>query len=87
MKLIAVNRVLEVYRRSDDELVSEIPLNLSLAQLKEIVTLEPADDYELYWPYKLTFEQVEKLITLAEISLNLDFKLCSYVLECHGIYE
>jgi len=87
MKLIGVDRVLEVYRRSDDELVSEIPLSLSLTQLKGIVTPEPFDDYNLYRPYELTFEQADKLINLAEISMNFDYELFFYVLECHGIYD
>lgn len=87
MKLIGVNRVLGVYRRSDDEFISEIPLSLSLTQLKEIVTPSPPDDHKLYWPYKLTFDQVVKIIALAEISINFDNELFFYVLECEGIYD
>ena len=86
MKLIEVHRALEIYRRSDNEFVSETPLHLSLTQLKDIVTPKPDDD-QLYLSYKLNFRQVEKLLTLMELPFSFDFEWFFYVLECEGIYE
>ncbi len=84
MNLIGVNRVLEIYRRSDNEFVSEIPLNLTVDRLREIVTARTNDDL-LYLPYELNSQQAESLTAL--INASVDLELSYFILECHGIYE
>ncbi len=86
MKLLSVERLLEVYQKNGDELISEIPLDVAVEQLKNIVVAIDDDDL-LYSPYQLNPQQLEKLMRLIPEPVNVDFNSFVYVLGCTGIYD
>ena len=85
-KIVEIERSINIYRNSDNELVEEIIIHIPLEKLKEIVTAKE-DDPSLYEAYLLNEPQLEKFNLLLEKKITPDFKQFFYVLEAAGIYD
>ena len=85
-KLIKIERSIQVSRNSDDGLLENILLDISLDELLNIVTAKE-DDPELFDGYMLDENQIEKLNNFSERQIQPDFKSYWYVLVCLGIYD
>lgn len=85
-KLIRVERSVQAYRNSDNELVDDFILDISLNELLKIVSPKE-DDPDLIDGYILDKNQIEKLNEFAERKIESDFKLYWYVLVCLGVYN
>ena len=86
MKLIRVERSIEIYNRNE-ELISEISVDLiPFDELKEIVPPNE-DDPLLYDGYVLDISQLSMLNNYLSEIIKADFTLYSYVLTCGGIYD
>ena len=85
-KIVKIERSVNVYRNSDDEMAEEIIIDIPLETLKEIVPPKD-DDPELYEAYILSNEQLEKINALLEKKIVPDYSQFFYVLEAAGIYD
>jgi hypothetical protein len=84
--IVKIERSINIYRNSDNELVEEVIIDISLEKIKEIV-LPSEDDPELYEGYILNEEQLGKFNLLLEHKISADFSQFFYVLEAAGIYD
>jgi hypothetical protein len=85
-KIVEIERSVNIYRLSNDELVEEIIIHLPLDSLKEIVPPKE-EDPSLYEPYVLSPEQLTRINGLLDQKILPDFSQFFYVLEAAGIYD
>lgn len=85
-KLLSVNRSLNIYDRTKKSLLNEIPIVLSLEEIKQIVEPEP-DDPLLYSGYLLTEEQLKHFSSKLNEKIVVDLQSKYYVLEAIGVYD
>ncbi len=85
-KIVKIERSINSYRNSDNELVEEVIIEIPLEKIKEIV-VPPEYDPELYEGYILNEEQLGKFNLLLENKIPADFSQFFYVLEAAGIYD
>lgn len=85
-KIVKIERSINIYRNSNDEMVEEIIIEIPLDKLKEIVPPKE-DDPDLYEAYVLSDQQLEKINQLLENKIQPDFTQFFYVLEAAGIYD
>ncbi|TAL45882.1 MAG: hypothetical protein EPN92_06905 [Chitinophagaceae bacterium] len=85
-KIVEIERSVNIYQNSDNELVEEIIIDIPLEKLKEIVTAKE-EDPSLYEAYLLNDQQLEKINLLLEKKIEPDFTQFFYVLEAAGIYD
>lgn len=86
MKLLGVERILEVFEREGEALVAEYPVNLDIDILAKIV--KPGiDDPLLYGHYPLGRFQTKKLLAEMNLYLMIETKTYRYFLSCFGIYD
>lgn len=85
-KIIQIERSINIYRKSDDEVVEEIVISIPLEKLKEIVTPKE-EDPDLYEAYILEEIQLEQINGLLEKKIPPDYSQFYYVLEATGIYD
>ena len=86
MKLISVERSLQIFNKKNRELVAEYPVTLELDFLKQIVKGIKHDKL-LYRPYSLNKSQATKLLTNLKLNMMIEMKTYLYVLDCSGNYD
>jgi hypothetical protein len=86
MKLISVERSLQIFNKKNRELVAEYPVTLELDFLKQIVK-EIKHDKLLYRPYSLNKSQATKLLTNLKLNMMMEMKTYLYVLDCSSNYD
>ena len=86
MKLLSVERHLEIFPRKGENLVAEIPITLDIEILKAIVKSRKNDNL-LYMNYGLNKHQVSHLLNLANIDMIVEYKTYRYYLSCVGVYD
>lgn len=85
-KIVKIERSINVYRNSDNEMAEEIIIDIPLERLKEIVPPKE-DDPDLYEAYILNNEQLDRINRLLENKIVPDYTRFFYVLEAAGIYD
>jgi hypothetical protein len=85
-KLKGVERFVNTYSIGKEDLVKEIPINISVEILKSVVTPKEGDDL-LYMGYILDEKQLHQLSVILGLTIVPRFKLYYYVLECVGTYD
>ncbi|KAA2238599.1 hypothetical protein F0L74_20460 [Chitinophaga agrisoli] len=86
-KLERVERTINIYRLSDDELIDEVNIDsISFESLTKIVP-PPAEDPLLYDGYRLNAEQLKELNSQVDNKIDLRFDLFYYILVCGGVYN
>jgi hypothetical protein len=85
-KLIGLERSIHIYKNSDNSLIEEIIIEISLEALLNVVSPKN-DDSELVEGYVLNSEQIKLINAYLNKRIEPDFKLYQYVLMCFGIYE
>lgn len=84
MKLV---RVIEEFSNENEKLHKEYILNISTEKLLKILDdlVLNEEDYpnEIYDPYDITIEQIERLKPFLEEPITEDFNLYSYQLSCY----
>jgi hypothetical protein len=86
MKLLKVERSLQIFDKKSEELIAEYPVNVELEPLRNIVKPIKNDD-PLYRPYALSKVQVKKLLANMSLHLMIEMKTYHYFLDCSGIYD
>lgn len=86
MKLISVERSIQVFYRKSDELVIEYPLQIELDILKQIIK-GMKNDKQLYLSYHLSKSQTIKILSMINLDVKVEMKTYRYFLDCTGIYE
>lgn len=85
-KIVKIERSINIYRNSDNEMAEEIIIEIPLEKLREIVPPKE-DDPDLYEAYILTELQLEQLNNLLEKKILPDYIQFFYALEAAGIYD
>ena len=85
-KLEKVERSINIYFKSTEQLLREININIPLEQLVTIVTPKK-DDSHLYLGYLLDEKLLEDFNKELGNIIEIDTNLYYYVLECHGNYN
>lgn len=86
MKLSGIDRTIGVYDNISENRIEDIPVHVTVEQLKQIV-MENEDDPWFYDGYVLNEAQLEKLSTFMDKKISFDFTNHYYVLQCLGIYD
>lgn len=86
MKLISVERSLQVFYRKNDELVIEYPVEMELDILKHVVK-GMKNDEQLYRNYHLNKSQTIKILSKLNLCMKVEMKTYRYFLDCTGIYD
>ncbi|WP_426667005.1 DUF7683 domain-containing protein [Mucilaginibacter sp. McL0603] len=86
MKLISVERSLQVFDKKSEELVIEYAVTLDLDSIIKIVKPLKSDP-KLYRPYALSQLQIKKLLAKINLDLIMEMKTYHYFLDCSGIYD
>jgi hypothetical protein len=84
--IVKIERSINIYRDSSDELVEEIVIDIPLDKIKEIVP-PGENDPDLYEAYILNMEQLQKFNLLLKNKIIPDFSQFFYALEATGIYD
>ena len=85
-KIVKIERSINIYRNSDNEMAEEIIIEVPVEKLREIVPPKE-DDPELYEAYILTELQLEQINELLDKKILPDYIQFFYVLEAAGIYD
>ena len=85
-KIVKIERSINIYRNSDNEMAEEIIIEIPVEKLREIVPPKE-DDPDLYEAYILTELQLEQINQLLDKKIQPDYIQFFYVLEAAGIYD
>ena len=86
-KLERVERTINIYRISDDELISEINIDEIKFDLLTKIVPPPIEDPLLYDGYPLKEEQLVVFNSYMGNKIDLRIDLYYYILVCGGIYN
>jgi len=86
VKLLSVDRSLEIFDKKSNELVAEYPIKLELEILSGIVKKIKNDEL-LYRQYNLSKRQTKILLTYLNLDLMIEMKSYRYFLACSGNYN
>jgi len=86
-KLERVERTINIYRISDDELISEINIDEIEFDLLTKIVPPPIEDPLLYDGYLLDEEQLVVFNSYMNNKIDLRIDLYYYILVCGGIYN
>ena len=86
-KLLSIERSIGIFDLTLEKVIENVVLDVSVEQLKRIVTAND-DDVGIYYDfYKLDETQVSELNNYAERKVSPDFKKYIYLLQCMGEYD
>ena len=86
LTLLSIKRNIQIYYRQSIGLKEQYDINLSLEDIKQIVSSKEGDDL-LYLPYELELQQIMRILALTSIPIEVNMEIYFYVLECEGIYD
>jgi len=86
MKLLSVERWLQIFDKKSHELMAEHPVNVETERLRQIVKPMKGDEL-LYRPYALSKLQIKRLLANMDLHLLIELKSYHYFLDCTGIYD
>ena len=86
LTLLSIKRNIQIYYRQSVSLKEQYDINLSLEDIKQIVSSKEGDDL-LYLPYELELQQIMRILALTSIPIEVNMEIYFYVLECEGIYD